>query len=98
MHHMLGKKVYEKYWDQIFKDTPYDSVYNQSKFYIKSTDVNRTIESVQSHLLGLFEHLNKLTISEEMVPLSAPQWPDSKPTAGDVFPNAAAFHPTAIHV
>lgn len=53
MHYLLGKIIYETYWDQLFKGTPYENVYSQSQFYVKSTDKNRTIESAQSHLFGL---------------------------------------------
>lgn len=53
MHYLLGKIIYEQYWDKLFGDTPYEEVYNQSHFYIKSTNVNRTIESAQSHMFGL---------------------------------------------
>ena len=51
MHYMLGKLLYKDYWGRLFGD---NKVYNQSKFYFKSTDVNRTIESIQSQLQGIF--------------------------------------------
>ena len=54
MHYLLGRKVYEQYWYDLFNDTPYLNIYNQSKFYFRATDVNRTIESCQSHLMGIF--------------------------------------------
>ena len=60
MHYFLGKIIYRKYWSQLFQGTPYENAYNQSQFYIKSTDVNRTIESAQSHLFGLLENLPPL--------------------------------------
>ncbi len=43
MHYLLGNKIYGQYWDKLFNNTNYFDQYNQSKFYIKSTDVNRTI-------------------------------------------------------
>ena len=43
MHYLLGGKIYQKYWNDIFGNTNFYNQYNQSKFYIKSTDVNRTI-------------------------------------------------------
>ena len=43
MHYILGQNLYKFYWNQLFADTPYASTYNQSKFYVKSTNVNRTI-------------------------------------------------------
>jgi len=54
MHYILGQNLYKEYWNKLFKDPQISNVYNQSKFYVKSTNVNRTIESVQSQLLGLF--------------------------------------------
>lgn len=54
MHYILGQELYKRYWRTLFGDTPYISTYNQSKFYVKSTNVNRTIESVQSQLAGIF--------------------------------------------
>jgi hypothetical protein len=50
MHYLLGKKLYEVYWDKLFADTPFQFRYNQSKFLIKSTNYNRTIESAKSHI------------------------------------------------
>lgn len=54
MHYLLGQKIYQQYWSDLFKNTPYENNYNQSKFYFRSTDVHRTIESCQSHLMGIF--------------------------------------------
>lgn len=54
MHYILGQNLYRNYWAQLFAGTPFATAYNQSKFYVKSTNVNRTIESVQSQLLGVF--------------------------------------------
>ncbi len=54
MHYILGQQLYKRYWQKLFGGTPYVSTYNQSKFYVKSTNVNRTIESVQSQLAGIF--------------------------------------------
>lgn len=51
MHYMLGKMLYDEYWKKLFGE---NSRYNQSKFFFKSTDVNRTIESIQSQLMGIF--------------------------------------------
>ena len=54
MHYILGQNLYQEYWNKLFANTPFFNTYNQSKFYVKSTNVNRTIESVQSQLLGIF--------------------------------------------
>lgn len=51
MHYMLGKLLFQDYWGRLFGSS---NSYNQSKFYFKSTDVNRTIESIQSQLMGIF--------------------------------------------
>ena len=60
MHYFLGKIIYQKYWNSLFEGSRYYDQYNQSQFYVKSTDVNRTIESAQSHLFGLLENLPPL--------------------------------------
>jgi hypothetical protein len=54
MHYILGQSLYAAYWERLFGGTPYANVYNQSKFYARSTNYNRTIESLQSQLLGIF--------------------------------------------
>lgn len=43
MHYLLGQKIYQKYWSDLFRNTPYENNYNQSKFYFRSSDTNRTI-------------------------------------------------------
>lgn len=75
MHYLLGQQLYKQYWRDLFDGTEFFSTYNQSKFHIKSTDVNRTIESVQSQLMGLFENLNELTLTNDMTFYSRPAWP-----------------------
>jgi hypothetical protein len=71
MHYMLGKMLYRDYWGKLFGQ---NTRYNQSKFYFKSTDVNRTIESVQAQLMGVFEETEALTLSESDLKLSLPAW------------------------
>jgi hypothetical protein len=68
---MLGKLLYQSYWDKLFGT---NKKYNQSKFYFKATDVNRTIESIQSQLLGIFENIDPITISNRDLDLSLPAW------------------------
>ena len=46
MQYLLGQIIYDQYWEKLFEGTPYLHKYNQSQFYVKSTDYNRTIESV----------------------------------------------------
>lgn len=53
MHYKLGKILYKEYWHKLFGD---HNAYRQSKFYFRSTDTNRTIESLQCQLMGLFEN------------------------------------------
>jgi hypothetical protein len=43
MHYILGQNLYKQYWNSLFANTPFSNTYNQSKFYVKSTNVNRTI-------------------------------------------------------
>lgn len=49
MHFVLGQLMKKTYWDQLFGQDPFEP----NNFYIRSTDVNRTIESAMSHLAGL---------------------------------------------
>jgi len=98
MHYLLGKKVYATYWKDLFGGTQFEAQYNSSKFYIKATDVNRTIESCQSHLMGIFENLPKLSISNEQVNFSKPLWPGAEAFPGEIYPNALQFHPLPVHV
>jgi hypothetical protein len=77
MHYLLGQTLYTEYWEKLFpKGTPFNAVYNQSKFYVKSTNVNRTIESVQSQLAGIFENLSPLSLEAADYQFSVPQWPN----------------------
>lgn len=87
MHYLLGKQMYHRYWKQLFAGTPYEAQYNQSRFYVKSTDVNRTIESAQSHLYGLLEALPPLQISEKDLPFSKPPYVGVKASAGRSRPS-----------
>ena len=54
MQYILGKIMYDKYWGQLFGGTEFESKYHPSQIYVKSTNVNRTIESAEAQLLGLF--------------------------------------------
>jgi hypothetical protein len=57
MQYILGKIMYDKYWNQLFAGTEYINKYHPSQIFVKSTNVNRTIESAEAQLLGLFEKL-----------------------------------------
>lgn len=98
MHYLLGKRIHRQYWSELFNGTEFEGRYNNSKFYIKSTDVNRTIESCQSHLMGIFDSLPKLEINGNQTKYSKPLWAGVEATAGDVFPTAPQFHPLPVHV
>lgn len=69
---MLGKIIYGQYWQAL--ELPQN--YNSSLLYVKSTDVNRTIESAQSHLLGLLENVTQMVLNDSQAPLSLPYWDD----------------------
>lgn len=104
MHYILGKIIYRTYWDALFAGTPYQNRYNQSQFYVKSTNYNRTIESAQSHLFGLLEDLPPLQLTPSEYNLSQPAWEgeeeadDNVTSAWQVFKAGPAFHPIPIHV
>jgi hypothetical protein len=68
---MLGKLLYKDYWNKLFDN---NKVYNQSKFIFKATDVNRTIESLQSQILGIFENIDPVVISQNDLKHSLPAW------------------------
>lgn len=72
MQYILGKSMYDKYWEDLFADTPYIQKYHPSQFYVKSTNVNRTIESAESQLLGLLEDLPPSTLPIDQLENSFP--------------------------
>jgi hypothetical protein len=72
MHYMLGKIIFGQYWQAL--ELPL--AYNSSQLYVKSTDVNRTIESVQSHLAGMLENVTQLKLDDAQADLSKPFWND----------------------
>ena len=43
MHFLLGRKLYQKYWNALFQGSQYEHQLNRSLIYAKSTDTNRTI-------------------------------------------------------
>lgn len=59
MHYLLGKQLYADYWNQL----GLNSTYNSSFVYIKSTNVNRTLESGESQFLGWMENLDALELN-----------------------------------
>lgn len=50
-HYLLGKEMRKRYIEQ---NQLLSQNFNHSELYVRSTDVNRTIMSVQSHLMGLY--------------------------------------------
>lgn len=59
---MLGKILYKKYWKALFGGTEAETKLNPKLIYVKSTNVNRTIESVESQLRGWLENLPPLKL------------------------------------
>ena len=55
MQYILGKSIYKKYWNKLFAGTAYSQKYHPSQILIVSTDINRTLESAQSQVVGLLE-------------------------------------------
>jgi hypothetical protein len=82
MHYLLGRKLHETYWQGLFGGTVYEQQYNQSRFYVKSTNVNRTIESAASQVFGIMETLPPLTVSKEEVRFSSPPYPGAQAEVG----------------
>ncbi len=75
-HYLLGREMRKKYIERLNFLPKY---FNHSEIYVRSTDVNRTIMSVGSHLLGLY-------------PLGAgAKFPDDYPLKQAVPPYKAAF-------
>ncbi|KAA6381237.1 MAG: hypothetical protein EZS28_023235 [Streblomastix strix] len=58
----IGKKIREKY----FSILKLSDEYQEDKFLFRSTEVKRTIDSLQSFSKGLFPKLNKQVIMEEL--------------------------------
>ena len=75
-HYLLGREMRKKYIDTLNFLPKY---FNHSEIYVRSTDVNRTIMSVTSHLLGLY-------------PLGAgSKFPDDYPLKQAIPPYQALF-------
>lgn len=75
-HYLLGREMRKKYIERIGF---LSEKFNHSEMYVRSTDVNRTIMSVQSHLLGLY-------------PLGAgPKFPSDYPLERAVPPYVAHY-------
>lgn len=70
MHYLLGQRIFQEYWSNLSLGT----TINASQIYVKSTNINRTIESAQSHLMGLLETLDPLSLSTEEAERALPAW------------------------
>lgn len=90
MQYILGKIMYDHYWKPLFQGTPYIDKYHPSQFYIKSTNVNRTIESVESQLLGLLENLPPPTLPLHQLNNSLPPFLHA-PSYQQILPNQTDF-------
>ena len=88
-------QLYKDYWTQL----GLNSTYNSSYVYIKSTNVNRTLESGEAQFLGWTEDLDPLELNEDEAKLAFPPWEtqDFNLSVGAVFPNSPKFKPMAIH-
>lgn len=103
MHYRLGQQLFLEYWSRLFGN---NMVYNQSNFYVKSTNVNRTIESVQSQLFGILENLTPLNLSIFEVQYAQPPWSKNiyayegiiSTYTGPVFEGGPKYHPIPVHV
>jgi len=80
-HYLLGKEMRKKYIDKLGF---LSQTFNHNEVYVRSTDSNRTIMSVQSHLLGLY-------------PLGVgPKFPDDYPLNVAVPPYQAQYDIQAL--
>ena len=70
--YLLGAKVKKRYVDdyKLISET-----YNPQEIYIRSTDVNRTIESIQSFLQGLYPEGTGPTISDKVLNITNITYP-----------------------
>ena len=64
MLYLLGVKARKRYIDQF---QLLNKTYNPQEIYIRSTDVNRTIESVESYLQGLYPEGTGPIINEDIL-------------------------------
>lgn len=53
MHYLLGVFMFNKYWEDLFGQTKEGQRLTPGLIYAKSTDTNRTIESLEYLLAGL---------------------------------------------
>lgn len=54
---LLGRSIYSKYWKMMFEGTKHEKNYEHSLIYAKSTNSNRTIESLENLLEGFLVEL-----------------------------------------
>ena len=90
MQYLLGRAMYDKYWVQLFNGTPYLQKYHPSQIYVRSTNLNRTIESAQSQLQGLLEKLPVNELPVEQLKYSFPPYPNIEKYHEDIG-NATSF-------
>jgi len=71
MHYLLGAAMKEKYSHLLGQ-------YDPSKIYVRSTDVNRTIMSVYSHLFGIFKQSGPRLDDESIANGAIPPYPSDE--------------------
>lgn len=54
---LLGRRLYSQYWKSLFEGTAFEHKYHRSLIEAKSTNRNRTIESLENLLAGLLADL-----------------------------------------
>ena len=69
MHFLLGSELRQRY---VLSQSVFDPEFNSTQIYVRSTDLNRTITSAQSQLMGLFPPPNGPTVSDSMGDVAVP--------------------------
>ena len=95
-HYLIGVELRSRY---IIESHLIDEQYNSSQIYIRSTDVDRTIISIESQLIGLFpkgSNISKKSISVSVPPLRVKNLSSIQKSLGyNTLPNG--FSPVPIH-
>lgn len=107
MQYVLGKMMYDKYWRALFGGTPDQTSYNPHAVYVRSTNLNRTIQSALSQLQGIYSNLKPLELPVQHMNISLPPFAGSSQYADKNDENKATFyvfgtkqpfyHPIPVH-
>ncbi|CDW82447.1 histidine acid phosphatase family protein [Stylonychia lemnae] len=85
-HYLIGKQLRKKY----ISDSPgfLSDKYNPNEVYVRATDINRTIESAQSQLLGLYPPGDEqLNLMNNQTQIAVPLFQVSSDIENDVTKN-----------